>query len=192
MAEPCCNLVGNLSLSLQGCIISVNMNSRTEVIKECAGTALIGPTVGSVSVTGYASSSIHVGCPGRASVSLNWMRRYDCDTNVVFMIPAGKGSAFVAGDIENLASLIISTGRRYPSISASSSSGPHSVYMTTYQEDGYGLVYRGDPISFNSDTDNVFSNFGIGSGPMYLQSFNLEMNPGELPVASYSFVFTIV
>lgn len=191
MASPCCNLVGNLNLNLNGCIISVNMNARTEIVKECGTEALLGPTIGTVSVTGYAKDSIHVGCPGRAGVSLNWMRRYDCDTNEVFMIPSGKGSSFVAGDVDGLASLIVSTGRKYPSISASSSSGPTSIYMVTEQEDGYGLVYSGNPISFNSESDVIFNNFGIGSGPMYLQSFNLELNPGELAVASYSFAFTI-
>jgi len=37
----------------------------------------------------------------------------------------------------------------------------------------------------------VISNFGVGSGDMYLQNFSLEASPGNFPTVSYSFLFTI-
>lgn len=193
MPENCCKLVGNLLLDIPGCIISISVNSRTEIIKECGGTVLIGPSTGTVSITGYVyeNAAIHNGCPGRAGVSIPWIRRYDCDSNVVYMIPAGQGSSYVAGDVAGLASLITSTGRSFPAINASSASGPSSVYMETTQEDGYGLVYAGGPIGFDTRDTMVFGNFGVGEGSMYLQNFSVDFNPGEVPTASYSFAFVI-
>ena len=198
MAENCCKLVGNLTIDgIAGCITSVNVSSRSEVLRECGGELLIGPTTGTVSITGYAvestegDSGIHTGCPGRAGVSIPWVRRYDCDNDVLYLISGGQGSSFVAGDIEGLAALVIGTGRSFPSISASSTSGPASVYMETSQEEGYGLDYGGGPISFDTRAELLISNFGVGEGPLYLQNFSLEMNPGEIPTASYSFLFVI-
>jgi len=221
---PCCQLVGNLELEqFPGCIISVNVSSRLEVIKECGNTILTGATTGSISIVGYAAQSIHTGCPGRAGVSVNWMKRLDCDEYKTYFLSTGQGPSYLAGDTnalingreESLAVLNNSTGRAYPTINASSSSGPASIYMKTNQTDGYGLVYIGSPIAFdtsikpditnplngtrtmsiNGQTIRIYSsvlpNMGIGAGPMYLQNFSLEMTPGELPTASYSFAFFI-
>ena len=198
MAENCCKLVGNLIINdLDGCITSVNVSSRSEIIRECAGQILIGPTTGTVSITGYAvtpsnfSSGVHTGCPGRAGVSIPWVRRYDCDGDVLYLLSAGEGSSYVAGDVEGLATLNTATGRSFPSISASSTSGPATIYMETSQEEGYGLTYGGGPISFNTQDELIIANFGVGEGPLYLQNFSVEFNPGEIPTASYSFMFVI-
>lgn len=201
----CCQLVGSFTgLDLDGCIISVNMSSRAELIKECGGEVLFGPTTGTVSITGYAvplnnpGSVIHVGCPGKAGVSIPWVRRYDCggtdnsNPGTVYLIQAGQGSSYVSGDIQNLAQLNIDPNIEFTSVSASSSSGPASIYMYTTQKDGYGLNYTGGPIAFNSEDSMVFSNFLIPGGPaLYLQNFSLETNPGEIPVANYSFMFVV-
>jgi hypothetical protein len=193
MAEDCCKLVGNLQLNLPGCIISVNVNSRAEIIRECGGEVLVGPSTGTVSVTGYVheDAQIHNGCPGRASVTIPWVRRYDCDTNVVYLISAGQGSSSIAGDVEGLATLVTPTGRSFPAINASAASGPATVYMETEQEDGYGLVYEGGPIPFDTRDDLQYPNFGVGEGLMHLQSFSVEFNPGEIPTANYSYMFTM-
>ena len=194
MADDCCKLVGNLTIDgLDGCITSVNVSSRSEIIKECGGEILIGPSTGTVSITGYVSPSpsIHTGCPGRAGVSIPWVRRYDCDDDIVYLIPAGQGSSFIAGDVEGLATLATATGRTFPSISASSTSGPCTVYMETAQEDGYGLIYAGGPISFDTRNVLIISNFGVGEGPLYLQNFSVEFSPGEIPSATYSFLFVM-
>jgi len=196
MADDCCRLVGNLVLSgifSSECVTSVSLNAKPEIIKECGGEVLYGPTIGSVSVSGYADDEIHVGCPGQAAVSIPWVRRYDCDSSpsTVHFIPSGQGASHVAGDVGGLATLNTSLGRAYVNLSASSQSGPVSIYMETEQEDGYGLRYTGNPLSFDTRDSLVFSNFGIGDGDMYLQNFSLELNPGELPVATYSFAFSI-
>lgn len=198
MAENCCKLVGNLTIDgIDGCITSVNVSSRTELLRECGGVVLLGPTTGTVSITGYAvepvanDSGIHTGCPGRVSVSIPWVRRYDCDNDVVYLIPGGQGSSSIAGDVQGLASLVIPSGRSFPSINASSSSGPATVYMETLQEEGYGLDYRGGPIAFDTRDELIMNNFGVGEGPLYLQSFSAEFNPGEIPTAQYSFLFVI-
>jgi len=220
----CCQLVGSLTLdNLLGCVISINVSSKLELLKQCANSLLIGATLGSVSITGYAAPEIHVGCPGRAGVSVQWMKRLDCDAAKTYFLAAGEGPSYVAGDIkatvngseQELAVINNSVNRSYPTISASSSSGPAAIYMKTNQTDGYGLTYVGHPIaidtsltpyisdpmrgtrtiSINGESRTVYSmvlpNFGIGQGPMYLQNFSLEMNPGELPVATYSFAFVI-
>lgn len=198
MAENCCKLVGNLTIEgIAGCITSVNVSSRSEILRECGGELLIGPTTGTVSITGYAvtptenDSGLHTGCPGRAGVSIPWVRRYDCDEDILYLIAGGQGSSFIAGDIDNSATLNIATGRSFPSISASSTSGPATVYMETYQEEGYGLNYTAGPIAFDTEAELIISNFGVGEGPLYLQNFSVEYNPGEIPSASYSFLFVI-
>jgi len=195
MAEDCCKLVGNLEIGINGCIVSVNVNSQAEIIKECGDVILLGPSTGTVSITGYTSESpdIHVGCPGRVGVSIPWVRRFDCDEGTgIHLIPAGQGPSYLAGDIEGLATLNNDTGRSYTSVNANASSGPSSVYMETEQVEGYGLTYNGGPISFNTSQSMVFPNFGVGSGDMYLQNFSLEMSPGQVPTANYSFMFVII
>lgn len=198
MADDCCRLVGNLNLNIDGCIISVNVSTKPEIIKECGGNILIGPTIGTVSITGYAvtstqnDSGIHTGCIGKAGVTIPWVRRYDCDLNVVYFIPSGEGASFVSGPVEEFAQLNTSTGRAYSTMSANAGSGPATIYMETQQEDGYGLTYRGGPIAFNTTDTLEYANFVETGGPiLYLQSFSLDMNPGEIPVASYSFTFSI-
>ena len=65
--------------------------------------------------------------------------------------------------------------------------------METEQQDGYGLVYTGKPIDFDTTSTLEYSNFLVDGGPtLYLQNFSLDMNPGEIPIASYSFTFSIV
>jgi len=196
MAEDCCKLVGNLEIGgifSGSCVTSVSVNAKPEIIGQCGDSVLYGPTIGSVSVAGYATDHLHTGCPGRAGVSIPWLRRYDCSVgvNAVYFISNGQGSSYIAGDVENLATLAIPLGRAYPSISASSSSGPASVYMSTSQEDGYGLVYTGGPLSIDTSATIEFANFGVGAGTMYLQNFSVDFNPGEIPTATYSFAFSI-
>jgi len=191
MAEDCCRLVGNLKLELDGCIISVNVTGKTDVNVAC-GEPLPGPTVGSVSITGYASDKVFVGCPGRAGVTIPWIRKYDCEDNKIYFIFSGEGNSFIEGDVSEFVTLNQTLDREYNSINASSSSGPQSIYMETIHKDGYGLTYDGDPIPFTTSPEGtVIPNFGVGEGDMYLQNFSLEANPGSIPTVSYSFVFTI-
>ena len=59
MADDCCKLVGNLDLSgiFSGkCVTSISLNAKPEIIKECGDEVLYGPTIGSISISGYASN----------------------------------------------------------------------------------------------------------------------------------------
>jgi hypothetical protein len=198
MAGDCCKLVGNYPIGDGlGCVISVNVSSSTDTTK-IGDCVVVGPTVGTVSMTGYATeNTIHVGCHGKAGVSIPWIRKYDCDNDEVHFLFSGGGKAYTAGDVEGLASLN-ETVAIYRVVNASSSSGPASLYMNEVQNDGYGLNYIGLPLSFstNNENDVVFQNnvatgLGLPAMTLYLQSFSVDFVPGQLPVASYSFVFTI-
>jgi hypothetical protein len=204
MALDCCKLVNGLVLNLSGCIISISMNSSTEIIKECDGEVLIGATNGTLSLNAFVSnySSVFNDCATSASLSVPWNKRYDCDADKVYFINSGKGSASKIGD-PPYASIITSIGRSYPNLSASVGSGPSNVYSIQTQEDGYGLIYTGGPISFNSGnvSDLIISFSSIvspsilelpaGTSDLYLQSFNVNYSPGEIPTANYSFAFSI-
>lgn len=191
MSGDCCFLVGNFT-KLNGLtgVISVSINSSTEssLIEE---SLVIGQTIGTLSISAYATKSIHLECPGRAGVQIPWVRKWDCDNNVSYFIPSGAGKSFVSGDVAGLASVYRTLGY-YNVVNASSSSGPASLYTDDTQEDGYGLSYRGDPIPVPDSVGFSYSFEGLGIGEQsdfYLQSLNLECNPGSIPTVSYSFVF---
>ncbi len=192
-STDCCNLVGNLQLSgFNGCVTSVNVSANTEINTACREPE-VGPTIGNVSLTGYASSIPYVGCPSRAGVSVNWIRRYDCINDIVYFIHAGEGASFISGPLTGIGYVHMnqSTGRTYPVISANSSSGPTGIYLETNREDGFGMNYTGDLFNFDTSSSLVFSNFGVGDGDLYLQNFSLEASPGNFPTVSYSFLFSI-
>jgi len=185
----CCQLVGDLYVG--DYIISVQVKSNTEINK--SGTSIIlGPTLGSVSISAYATKSIHTGCPGRAGVSLNWLRKYDCDKDELHFIFLGSGKSFISGDVEDLVS--VSNGVvNYPILNASATSGPTGFYEHTTQTDGFGLSYKGKPYSFNTGSEGEVSIplDGIGPGTGYLQSFALQCVPGQVPTVNYNIVFTM-
>lgn len=190
----CCNLVGNLQLGLSECIISVSTNCTTEYVLACAEVEpLPGPTIGTINISGFASRDVHIGCPGKASVSIPFIRKYDCVLDELHFIWNGKGQSSISGDIQGLASLDVSLGDGgCPSYSASSSSGPATIYMVNEQTNGYGMSFTGTPISFTTDPLGTVADLGELSGglPCFLQSFNLDCQPGQIPVASYSFVYS--
>jgi hypothetical protein len=191
MASSCCKLVGDLNLGIDGCIISINTNCATESSVACGDTQpQEGPSTGTLSITGYAMTQLWIGCPSKAGVNIPYIRKYDCVEDVVYFIPNGQGQSFTSGDAGSVASVkyALSTCN---ALSASSSSGPATIYMETEQINGYGLSYTGGPISIDTTPAMepiVIPGFG-GSTGVYLQSFNFEAQPGALPTASYSFVY---
>jgi hypothetical protein len=137
-------------------------------------------------MTGYASMNVWLDCPAKAGVNIPYIRKYDCVNNVLYFIFAGQGQSFISGPAGSFASLYKSFST-VTSFSANASSGPTSVYMTTTQTNGYGLYYSGGPISFS--TSDLANPVGLGSlGDHYLQSFSFDAQPGQLPIASYTFV----
>jgi hypothetical protein len=186
-AACCCQLVSGLQVGFDG-IISISTSSSSEVAAVCGDEPLEGPVTHTVSITGYASKEIWMRCPGKAGVNIPYIRKYDCVNNVLYFIFAGQGQSFVSGDVGGLAA-VNKAFSSVDSISASSQGGPTSIYMLTTQTNGYGLEYSGSPISFS--TSDLALPIGLGSslgGPHYLQSFNLDAQPGQLPIASYTFV----
>ena len=191
MAEDCCKLVGNLNLGLAGCIISVSTNCNTEVITACGDESpLEGPTIGNLSISGYGSETLWKGCSCRAGITTNFIRKYDCESNTVYLIFAGQGQSFYTGEADSFVTLSTVFPTECISINAGSQSGPSTVYAESTQVNGYGMSYSGGPISFT--TDKLGTKITLGMfGECYLQNFSLDLQPGQLPVASYSFVYAI-
>lgn len=183
--DCCCQLISGLNLGLDG-IISVSTNSNSEVAAVCGDEPLEGPVTHSVSITGYASKDIWLACPAKAGVNIPYIKKYDCVANKLYFIFAGQGQSFVSGPVGGFASLYKSFSS-VTSFSANASSGPTSVYMEATQTNGYGLRYSGGPISFS--TSELINPVDLGSlGDHYLQSFSFDAQPGQLPIASYTFV----
>lgn len=191
ISGDCCYLVGDLDLGIGGCIISFNSSCSTEIINACGPDDLrAGPTIQTVSMVALADDSVYIGCPASASVSINWLRKYDCNNDVIHFIFAGEGESSIIGDVSAYASLRnVFGGASCPAISASSQSGPATLYTNTVQINGYGLEYTGDPIAFVTDAAGTEINLG-GMFPytFYLQSFSLDLRPGDFPTASYTLV----
>lgn len=192
----CCKLVGNFNfLSGQaGCYTSVSMNSSTEIGK-VQDEIIVGPTIGNLSISAYASETMHTGCPTRANLTLNWVRKFDCDNDVIYFIYAGAGKSSMYGETSKYGiSFYRDLNRSFRMLNASSTSGPAALYTDETQKEGYGLIYTGGPISIRvTDEEDVpsmsFNSMEISEA--YLQSFSLEASPGGLPTVSYSFAFAI-
>jgi len=192
MANECCRLVGDLGLGLNGCIISISTSCNTEVILACGDQALEGPSTGSINISAYADTVIWRGCPSKAGVSIPFIRKYDCENDQVHFIFAGQGQSFYTGGANNYVSLKQELPSRCEAISASSSSGPASIYAKSTQVNGYGMTYGGDPISFETTAESTtIALGGVLTGTYYLQSFSFDAQPGQLPVVSYSLVYPI-
>lgn len=187
----CCQLVGDLTVD--GCYISINTSCNVEGAGETAICSSYsgqesGEMLQTVTVTGYASTNIHIGCPGRAGVSTTLTRKYDYDRQATVFMCDGQGASHVVGDVNGLAS-VLESQRSCEVFSASASSGPASIYIQAIQTTGLGLAYIGGPISFTTSEDCTTMSISIGpiSGNFYLQSFSLDAQPGQLPIASYTF-----
>jgi hypothetical protein len=195
MADECCRLVGDLDLGIDGCIISFNDSCTTEIAVVCGDEPLPGPTTGTVSITGYADDDIWVGCPSKAGVSIPFARKYDCETDTVHFIFSGQGQSFYTGEANQFVSLTNELSSDCMSIQADSSSGPASIYSVSTQVNGYGMTYNGGPISFTTSslgTTITFPNSSIlTADTYYLNNFSLDLQPGQLPTASYSFSYAI-
>lgn len=187
MGIDCCLLVGTLNIE-PSCITSIQVQSSTDASK-IEGNLIQGPTVGTINITGFANTEIHRGCNGRASTSIDWVRKYDCDNDMVYILFSGAGRSSIAGDTEGLVTLYHSLDASCEVLNASSANGPTALYEKYTQQDGYGLSYTGGPISFEGTDDGpVVADVGPYS-KLYLQSFNLQCTPGQLSVVTYSFIY---
>lgn len=194
MATDCCNLVGNFTVPgflSDNCIISINSDINSESSDFGCSELKEGYRVGSLNVSAYANTEVYSGCKGRAGVQVLWIRKYDCVNNKLHFIFSGEGRSFKTSSL-NIGSISLNKGFSTATkmVNASAQSGPGSLYTLAEQDEGIGMNYIGDPIAFNtsSDTDCKVSD---EDREYYLQNFNIEFIPGAIPVANYTFAFSI-
>jgi hypothetical protein len=191
----CCHLVGNFyrdtPFDLADCFISVNNTVNTDVNDYGCGELSSGARIGTLNLSGYAGTTIYTGCPGRAGVQVLWMRKFRCDTEQTHFIFLGPGRSFMHDSVSSYLSLGSEAEDSTDVITASSQSGPTSLFTMTKQTEGLGMYYSKGPIVFDTSSESgcTMPNMGIGNGPYYLQTFNIELVPGAIPVASYTFAY---
>jgi len=207
MAVDCCNIVAYYPTNKDN-LISVDSRSGTDATL-IGGVLHPGATQGVATISAYPSDQLYRGCHASAKVDLPWISKYDCDADKMHYIYKGAGRSSVIGDYSETSGdlgleVYIPDGNEldtYRYLKASASSGPMSLYTDELQTDGYGLVYKGLPWSFNTmdegtltiERSDIESDGGSTNwGPIHLQSFNINFNPGELVVVTYSFSFTTV
>lgn len=199
---PCeCNIVGLLNTSMQG-VFSASLNGSTTVEVAEDGTVLLGQTTNNLSIGAYAflpgqDRFLGASCPFTAQASIPWVTREDCLTGDVFYIPRAGGSASVtnraaSGVSSSIIDLTCTPGIISKSFEANASSGPVSPFFFSDREDGYNLVYNGNPISIETGKPQKYTiSLGfIGTIEAFLQSFSLTINPPEVARVQYSFVFS--
>lgn len=186
--DLCCKLVGAFP-GLDRCLISISSRINTEVSK-VGDNLIIGPTIGVVNISAYINNNMHVGCIGRIGVSIPWLRKYDCDTDTIHFLFQGEGQSNITGNIQELATLNMDAVS-YRTINASASSGPASLYEDDIQYDGYGLDYKGAPWAFDTgDSNTLIIDTGLNNfTSLHLQNFSAQFQPGQLPTASYDFIY---
>ena len=191
----CCHLVGNFfkdtPFNFPGCIISVNNTVNTELNDYGCETMSEGPRIGTLNISGYVDDIIYTGCPARAGVQVLWMRKYRCDIDSTHFIFLGAGRSFMHEDASDYVSLTQEASSTTNTVSASSQSGPTALFSINTQKEGIGMSYSRGPIAFNTSSEGgcILGNMGFGTGDYYLQTFNIELVPGSIPVASYTFAY---
>ena len=196
MAIDCCKLVVDLDCSPY-CLTSISNSSSTEMSSACGPgqDPIIGATIGSLSISGYAATSVHYGCAGEAGVSINWIRKYDCEKDITYFIFAGEGNSYYFGDVEGTV-LLHREILQYEALNASVSNSPSALSTADIRHDGYGMTYNSMPISFSTSAEvGVILEGGIceiaTANTLYLTNFSVKFPMGEVPTATYSFVYNI-
>ncbi len=197
----CCNLVGNFDITAPG-IISVTSQGSTQMALITAGgnsAYTVSPSTGTVSITAYAGAERYIGCPGRAGVTIPWVIKSNCSENIYLF--GGAGRSYISGEVGTYARFPTINGvsnplSEYQVVNASAGSGPASLYEDSTQQDGYGLIYVGNPWSIDTTSEagctiNLTS-YGIGGyGSCKLQNINIQCVPGQIPVVNMSFIYSI-
>jgi hypothetical protein len=78
------------------------------------------------------------------------------------------------------------------SFEANAGGGPTAPFFIADREDGYNLVYRGNPFPVDSGNPQMYTiDLGfVGTINAFLQSFSLTINPPEPARVNYSFAFS--
>lgn len=196
-----CNLVGLLSSSLQG-IFAASIDGSTTVEIAEDGTVLLGQTVSNLNISAYAflpgnDRFLGASCPVQAQASIPWVTREDCNTGIVHFIPRAGAKASITNRVSSginpaIVDLECNPGIVSKSFDANASSGPASPFFFSDREDGYNLVYSGNPIAVQSGRPQRYTiSLGfVGTINAFLQSFSLSVNPPQPATVQYSFVFS--
>lgn len=156
----------------------------------------MGQTVSNLSIGAYAflpgqNKYLGATCAASAEANIPWVTKVDCATNSTYFIPRSGGTASVTnGPIDNV-SLSCSPGIVSTTFNADASGGPASQVIRSDREDGYNLIYTGNPISISSGVPQMYEiSLGfLGTISAFLQSFSLSVSPPQPATVQYSFVF---
>jgi len=189
MAGSCeCNIAAMFPIISGRGIISANLRSNTQIMITSDKQILIGATIAELAITGYGEKETFT-CPGQAGVSYEWIQKYDCSADKIYFVPRGGEKAFKEGAVATSITMM-SAGVTSKGFSASASSGPHTVYLSSSQEVGYDFLYNGSPISVTGrDTSAGSISDLLPNGTAYLTNFRWEQTPPNIPTVSYSFIF---
>lgn len=196
MSNCSCNLVGLLSINYHG-IISASIDGSTTVELSDEGLVLLGATVNTLSISGYAFTPgsdyyLGVSCSSSAQVQIDWIQKYDCMNDKMHFIPKAGGKASIVGGPIDHVTLLCDSGIVTDSFNASAQNGPSSHFIVNERRDGFGLQYTGNPIAVNSASPHPYNiSLGfVGTITAYLQTFSISVDPPQPAVANYSFVFS--
>lgn len=196
-----CNIVGLLTTSVQG-IFSASIDGSTSVEVAEDGTVLLGQTVSNLNIGAYAflpgeDRFLGASCPVQAQVNVPWVTRENCETGEVFFIPQTGGKASMTNRVASGVDLskidiTCNPGVGGAGFDANASNGPVSPFQLATREDGFNLVYSGNPFAVESGKPQRYSiSLGfVGTIQAYLQSFSLTINPPDVARVQYSFVFS--
>lgn len=195
-----CNLVGLLSTSYQG-IFSASIDGSTVVEVAEDGTVLLGRTISNLSIGAYAflpgqDRFLGASCPAAAQASIPWITKEDCETGAIYFIPKSGGKASItnrssSGVDTTILDLTCNPGVSSNSFDANAGGGPTTPFFFASREDGFNLVYNGNPlaVSTGSPTAYTISLGFVGTITAFLQSFSLTVSPPDVARVQYSFVF---
>lgn len=196
-----CNIVGLLSTSMQG-IFSATIDGSTNVEVSENGTILLGSTTSNLVIGAYAflpgeDKLLGASCPFSANATIPWVTKEDCTTGDTFYIPRAGGNASTtnlsaSGVNRSIIDMDCTPGIISKSLDANAGGGPAAPYFLSEREDGYNLVYTGNPISIESGKPQMYTiSLGfVGSINAFLQSFSVTVNPPDPARVNYSFVFS--
>jgi len=202
--EGCkCRVVGNLdTYNLEG-IVSVSITGQSDIFRTSTGRKFIGPSFNNLNIRAYpwrpgGDMFMGVSCPSKCSVGIQWERKLDCGSGEWVFLPVFWEAVQLDGepiDGVELVEPVLETS----DLDANAASGPSSPFILRVRTDGYGLVYTGLPIPFNTNDLEIFSfefmDSGSGSNIVieraYLQNFELNVAPPRPAEVSYTFVYPV-
>ncbi len=163
---------------------------------------LLGSTVSTLNIGAYAflpgqDPFLGATCSFSAQATIPWITKFDCFTGQTYFIPKSGGKASLTNRVPsgidtNVINITCNPGIINTSFSADATNGPAAPYLLADREDGYNMVYTGNPIPVNTGRPVIYTiNLGTaGTISAFLQSFSLSVNPPDVAKVQYSFAFS--